>query len=246
MTRLEGKVALITGSAKGQGASHARLFVDEGARVVVSDVLDDRGRELASELGESAVYLPLDVRSEEAWARGVRATLVEFGQLDILVNNAGVSAYGPLSDVALDDYLDVIMVNQIGCFLGMRTAAPAMRPGGSIINVSSVCGLGGGVNAIAYVASKFAIRAMTKTAALELGPSLRVNSVHPGAILTDMCKEALGASARNPFDRIPLGRIGRAEEVSEMICFLGSDEAGYVTGAEFTIDGGWFAGPTLE
>lgn len=245
MGRLDGKVALVTGAARGQGAAHCRLFADEGASVVVTDVLDDEGTSVADALGDAAIYQHLDVADEAGWAEAVGLAVDHFGGLDILVNNAGVMTYAPISEVSTEDYLDVVGVNQVGCFLGMKAVALVLRPGGSIVNVSSVNGLGGGVNAISYVATKFAIRGMSKTVAMELGPNIRVNSVHPGGVRTEMSRAAIESLGRDPFESVPLGRIGEPEEVAEMVLFLASDEASYVTGSEFVIDGGWFAGPTL-
>jgi 3alpha(or 20beta)-hydroxysteroid dehydrogenase len=241
---LEGKVAVITGAARGQGAAAARLFVAEGARVVIADVLDDIGRQLAAELGPAATYRHLDVSSEDDWQAAVDDTVQELGSVDVLVNNAGILRFAALTDMALEDYLRVINVNQVGTFLGMRTVAKPMiaAGGGSIVNISSVEGLAGMPYLSAYTATKFAIRGMTKVAALELGPmGIRVNSVHPGMIVTDMVKDAAGGADVDlspAAKRIPLRRMGESEDIAEVVLFLASDRAAYVTGAELAADGG--------
>lgn len=244
MGRLEGKVALITGGANGQGAAESRLFVDEGARVVIADVDDDRGKVLADELGESAVYAHLDVSNEEDWAGVVQSAESTFGRLDVLLNNAGILKFSPLAGTSLDDYMAVIRVNQVGVFLGMRSVVAPMTKagGGSIVNVSSVEGLFGGPFLVAYTASKFAVRGMTKVAAVELGQlGIRVNSIHPGVIDTPMLdlpgmdKEAMRQSFRRA---IPVGRMGTSEDIASLALFLASDESSYVSGGEFLIDGG--------
>jgi 3alpha(or 20beta)-hydroxysteroid dehydrogenase len=241
--RLEGKSALVTGAARGQGAATARRFVAEGARVVIADVRDEEGKALADELGSeyggAARYLRLDVTREDDWA----AALPVGETLDVLVNNAGVLHFGLLADTSLADYQRVIGVNQVGTFLGMRAAVPAMREaGGSIVNVSSVEGLAAAPLLTAYTASKFAIRGMTKVAAVELGQyGIRVNSVHPGMIDTDMIKDAVGGielDLSRITRRVPLRRTGRPQEIADLVVFLASDESSYCTGAEFVADGG--------
>ena len=239
--RLTGKVALITGAARGQGAAAARRFAAEGAQVMITDVLDDQGKELASELG--AEYCHLDVSSEESWTEAVAFTVQTFGEITVLVNNAGILHFSALADTSLADYQRVIGINQVGTFLGMRSVVPSMKAagGGSIVNVSSVEGLGGMPYLTAYTASKFAIRGMTKVAAMELGQhGIRVNSVHPGAIDTSMVSEALG----RPIDVSPIGkklalrRIGQPEDVANVVLFLAGDDSAYCTGSEFVVDGG--------
>jgi len=241
---VEGKVAIITGAARGQGAAAARLFVAEGGRVVIGDVLDDLGQELADSLGEAAVYQHLDVTREEDWQAVLDVTMQTFGTVDVLVNNAGILRFAALSDMSLEEYLRVINVNQVGTFLGMKTVAKPMTAAGqgSIVNISSVEGLAGMPYLTAYTATKFAIRGMTKVAALELGPmGVRVNSVHPGMIETDMVKDAAGGADvdLSPVaKRIPLRRMGQSEDIAEVVVWLASDRSSYVTGAELAADGG--------
>ncbi|HEX2174869.1 MAG TPA: glucose 1-dehydrogenase [Nocardioidaceae bacterium] len=248
MGRLDGKVALVTGSARGQGAAVAQRFVDEGARVVVADVLDDVGKETASALGDSAYFRHLDVSDEHEWASAVEEAAATFGRLDVLVNNAGVLHFAAIADQTVEDFWRVVSVNQLGCFLGMRTVASVMtaQGGGSIVNVSSIEGLAGAPFLIAYNSTKFAIRGMTKTAALELGASgIRVNSVHPGLIDTGMTRAAAGgdgADLDRACRRLPTKRAGRPDDVTGIMTFLASDESVYCTGSEFVVDGGATAG----
>lgn len=239
--RLAGKVALITGAARGQGAAAARRFVAEGAQVMLTDVLDVQGKELAASLG--AQYCHLDVSSEDDWKQAVSSTVSAFGDVNVLVNNAGILHFSSIADTTLADYQRVIGVNQVGTFLGMRAVIETMKRagGGSIVNVSSVEGLGGMPYLVAYTASKFAIRGMTKVAAMELGKhGIRVNSVHPGAIDTPMVPEALGQQIDlSPIGkRVALRRVGAPEDVANVVLFLASDESGYCTGGEFAVDGG--------
>lgn len=244
MGRLDGKTALITGAARGQGSAAARRFAAEGARVFIGDVLDDEGKQLADEIGERAGYCRLDVSSEQDWTRVSAEIAAACGQVDVLVNNAGVLHFSPIEQTAVADYERVMRINQLGTFLGMRTVVPGMRAagGGSIINVSSIEGIGGMPYLIAYSASKFAIRGMTKVAAMELGRhGIRVNSVHPGMIDTDMVRDAAGGAKVDltPIgEKVALGRIGRPEEIADLVVFLGSDESSYCTGSEFVADGG--------
>ncbi|WP_158882606.1 glucose 1-dehydrogenase [Amycolatopsis anabasis] len=252
MARLEDKVALITGAARGQGAAAVRRFVAEGARVVIADIEDEAGKALADELGDAAVYQHLDVTEEDGWAAAVAATVQAFGKLNVLVNNAGILHFSALEQTALADYERVIKVNQIGAFLGMRSVVEPMSlaGGGSIVNVSSVEGLAGMPFLVAYTASKFAIRGMTKVAALELGAKgIRVNSVHPGMIDTKMISDAVGGAEVDfsPITkRLPLGRVGKPEEIAGVVVFLASDDSSYCTGAEFTADGGATATHALK
>ncbi len=244
---LAGKRALITGAARGQGAAAARLFVDCGASVVIADVLDEPAQALAAELGPAAVFARLDVSSPAAWASAVQLATGRLGGLDVLVNNAGIIRAAPLETMSLQAYQDVVSVNQVGCFLGMQAVTGPMRAsgGGSIVNISSVAGLKGVPGVIGYVASKWAIRGMTKAAALELGAyGIRVNSVHPGTVDTDMVNGPDFASVDRAgyFSGLPVPRIGQPDEVAALVAFLASDASGYITGGEFVIDGGELAG----
>ena len=251
MSNLNGKVALITGAARGQGAAEARLFAQRGAKVMLCDILDSEGQAVAAEIGANAAYIRLDVTSEASWQAAVKAAVSTFGKLNVLVNNAGIVKVTPLADCPLDEYMQVIQVNQVGVFLGMKTVAPAMKQagGGSIVNISSIDGLIGMTGGTAYCASKFAVRGMTKVAALELGKDgIRVNSIHPGGILTPMITGAgLDAeTAGEIFGRVPLQRIGQPEEIATLAAYLASDDASYSTGSEFIADGGLTAGFALD
>lgn len=236
MGRVDDKVALISGGARGMGASHARLLVAEGARVVLGDILDDEGRALADELGSAARYVHLDVTEPDHWAAAAAAAVAEFGQLDVLVNNAGIINYGPLKTFDLTKWRHTLDVNVTGTLLGIQAVVDPMiaAGGGSIVNISSIEGLRGAAWVHGYVASKWAVRGLTKSAALELAPhNIRVNSVHPGFIRTPM-------TAKLPQDalNIPLGRPGEPRDVSAFVVFLASDESAYATAAEFVVDGG--------
>jgi 3alpha(or 20beta)-hydroxysteroid dehydrogenase len=251
MGKLDGKVALITGAARGQGEAEARLFVEEGAQVVLGDMRDDLGKQVAESLGNAATYLNLDVTHEESWAEFRAGALETFGKIDVLVNNAGILKLSSIAETSLDDYMEVIQVNQVGVFLGMKAVLAPMTEagGGSIVNISSVGGLVGVPGMVSYVSSKFAVRGMTKTAALEFGAvGIRVNSVHPGAVDTPMIapSEAGGPAAdlSNIRKGLPLQRISDAAEIAKLVAFLASDESSYCTGSEFTADGGMLAGMT--
>lgn len=249
MGKLDGKVALVTGASRGQGAAEARLFVEEGASVVLADVLHEEGTALAAELGSGACFQHLDVRDEDGWRAAVAEAVGRFGGLSILVNNAGIFRFSPLEGTTREVFDEVVAVNQTGVFLGMQAVAGPMRAagGGSIINVSSVDGLVGMTYGIAYVASKFAVRGMTKCAALELaGAGIRVNSIHPGGVDTPMANMVPGVDVASAFSNVPLGRIGRPEEIARLVAFLASDDSSYCTGSEFIIDGGMTAGMQLE
>ena len=244
MNRLAGKVCLITGAARGQGALEAELFTQEGARVVLTDVDHEAGRRLADGL-KDAVYLPLDVSNESEWAKVVTATMERYGKLDVLVNNAGIYNRSNIVDTTVEAYTAIFKVNQLSVFLGMRTVIPAMkRNGGSIVNISSVAGMIGSAGAISYTSSKWAVRGMTKTAALELADyNIRVNSVHPGLIDTDMVRKGGGPErAHEITSGIPLGRVGTVDEAAYLVLYLASDESTYCTGSEFVVDGGHIAG----
>jgi len=245
---LLGKTALVSGAARGIGEAIARRLVQEGANVVVADIAAPTVLELSQELGDNARGIELDVRSEGSWANAVVLAEKEFGQLNLLVNNAGVLVWQSIEAMPLESYRAVVEVNQIGCWLGMKAALPAMRRagGGSIINVSSLAGRQGMRDGSAYAASKHAVLGMSKCAALEFGPyNIRVNSVLPGAIDTQMSgrRPASADHAGLPvFTRQPIQRIGWPQEVANIVAFLASDEAAFVTGAEFTIDGGMSLG----
>jgi 3alpha(or 20beta)-hydroxysteroid dehydrogenase len=245
--RLEGKTALITGGARGQGEAEARLFAAEGANVMVTDVLDDLVADVVRDIGGRARGMHVDVSSEDDWATAVDAVLGAFGQLDVLVNNAGIYSVGPIEHERLEDFNRILAVNLAGTFLGIRACIPAMRAagGGSIINISSAAGLEGFAGHAAYGSSKWGVRGLTKIAALELGrDGIRVNSVHPGAIDTEMIRQY----ARAGVDRgaaYPIARIGVPADVAQLALYLASDESSYVSGAEITIDGGLMAGSPM-
>ena len=240
---LAGKVALVSGGARGQGAAEARLLASRGARVVIGDLLDDEGKVLADELGEAAHYVHLDVTDEQQWVDAVAECERTFGRLDVLVNNAGILAFAIVEESSLDGFRKILEVNLVGTFLGMKAAIPALRRagGGSIVNISSVEGLGGSIGCGAYTASKFGVRGLTKVAALEVGKDgIRVNSVHPGAIDTAMTRNAgLDDSGMKwAASKVPLGRVGTSDDVAGLVAFLASDDSSYCSGAEFVVDGG--------
>lgn len=250
MGRLDGKVALITGGARGMGKAHVRHFVAEGARVVFGDVLDEQGAAVAGKLGADARYVHHDVTSEQDWTAAVQTAVSAFGKLDVLVNNAGVLTFAPISEMPLADFRRILEVNAVGCWLGMKSVIGPMKAagGGSIVNISSIEGLTGAAECSAYAASKFAVRGMTKAAAQELGGSgIRVNSVHPGGILTRMVIDTAQTMDSERGERylkaLPLGRFGAPVEVSRLVAFLASDESSYCTGSEFVADGGILSGP---
>ena len=240
MKRLDGKVILISGGARGQGAAEARLCVAEGARVVIGDLLVAEGEKLAAELGAAAVFVRQDVTLEADWAAAVRAAEA-LGGLHGLVNNAGIYQPGTLMATDTELFERHMRINQLGCFLGMQAVVPAMeRAGsGSIVNISSVAGLRGSPGSIAYSATKWALRGMTKSAAIDLAPrKIRVNSVHPGPIDTEMLNVRTPAQKVQRLESVPMRRMGTADEVANLVLFLLSDESGYITGAEVAIDGG--------
>jgi 3alpha(or 20beta)-hydroxysteroid dehydrogenase len=251
--RLEGKVALVTGAARGQGAAEARLFAAEGARVLLGDILDDEGAAVAAEIGDAAVYRHLDVADDDDWAAAVDDVRARWGALHLLVANAAVFTRAVrITDLSVDEYERVIGINQVGCFRAVHHCAPLIveSGGGAITIVSSVNGLIGSAGSAAYTSSKFAVRGLAKVAALELGrDNVRVNSVHPGAIDTYMISpDAFGGRDPRPrlADSVPAGRVGTPEDVAELVCWLSSDAAAYCTGAEFVIDGGMTAGPFVS
>lgn len=248
MGRLTGKVAIVTGAAQGMGEAHARTFIREGASVVLTDVNREGGMALAAELGEKALFVPHDVANASNWAEVVDQAEEAFGKVTVLVNNAGV--IGPvqgLLDFAEEDFLKVCAINQLGVFLGMKAVLPSMiaAGGGSIVNISSIAGMLGtreSSNA-AYCASKWAVRGMSKLIAAQHGrDGIRVNSVHPGYILTPMMVAAVGEDGGGAADVIPLGRMAQPQEVANVVLFLASDEASFVSGAEHVVDGAMIAG----
>lgn len=257
MPRLTNKIAIITGAAQGMGAATAKRFIEEGATVVIADILDEKGQSLANSLGERAHYRHCDVRKEADWQ-----ALIDYaqslGDLNVLVNNAAILHVGAITDTDGEAYMNVISINQLGCYLGIRAAMPAMKKagGGSIINISSIDGLQAKNGLSAYVSSKWAVRGLSKSAAIELGPyNIRVNTVHPGGIFTAMHNVEQGAESDQctPSDEDnafyshhPLPRVGLPEEVANMSLFLASDESSYSTGSEFIVDGGWNAGMRLD
>ena len=236
MGRVDDKVAIITGGAQGMGAADVRLLVAEGAKVVIGDILDEKGAALAAELGAAARYVHLDVSDEEQWQAAVDTAVKEFGKVNVLVNNAGIVQVGPLKSLDVEKWNRVLAVNLTGAMLGIKAVLGPMKEagGGSIINVSSIEGMRGASWVHSYVASKWGLRGLTKSAALELASdNIRVNSLHPGFIRTPMTKHF-------PDDMVsaPLGRPGRPEEVATFVVFLASDESSFSTGSEYVVDGG--------
>lgn len=243
--RIEGRVAIVTGGANGLGEAIVRRFVEEGAKVVVADIDVEAGNALVAELGVNTRFVTLDVGEEKQWTDAIAFTLAEFGRLDIGVNNGGIVLHAALEDITLADYERIVRVNQTGTFLGMRAMAGPMKMGGggSIINTSSVRGLQGADGLLAYAATKFAVRGMTKVAALELGHhGIRVNSIHPGAVATRLIGDADPADVDKYFADQAIPRIARPYEIANMALFLASDESSYSTGSEFVCDGGVTAG----
>ncbi len=255
MGRLDGKVAIVTGAARGTGEATARLFVREGARVALADVIDDSGESAAKALGDAAIYLHLDVGSESDWQRAVESTVGHFGSLDVLVNNAGVLHMAAITDTELSDFERVIRVNQVGTFLGVKSVVAAMKRagGGSIVNISSIDGLQGKNGLVAYSSSKWAVRGITKVAALELGKfGIRVNAVCPEAGSGDMISpyipdgidvEQIAKHGQRLLVYQKERSIGdRIDDIARLVCFLASDESLSCTGGDFPIEGGNTAG----
>ena len=255
MGKLDGRVVLVTGAARGQGEQEARLFREEGAEVVVGDVLDEQGKALAEEIG--ALYVHLDVSQESDWRRAAQTVVEEYGRVDGLVNNAGILRFNTLLDTPLDEFMQVVNVNQVGCFLGIRTVAPVLSDGGTIVNTASYTGVTGMAGVGAYAASKHAILGLTRVAALELASRrIRVNAMCPGAIDTAMSNpaqldpDADAEEMSRALDElyrklVPLGRIGKPAEVARLALFLSCDDSSYITGQPFVIDGGWLAGVSV-
>jgi 3alpha(or 20beta)-hydroxysteroid dehydrogenase len=249
MKRLEGKVALVTGAARGLGASIGQQLHAQGARVMLADVRAAEGEALAARLGEGAHYVHLDVGDESAWAAAVAATRERWGALNVLVNNAGIFRTAATVTVSAAQYLEIVRINQLGTFLGMRACIPALRAagGGAIINIASTAGIEGVPLALAYTASKHAVVGMTKAAALEFAAErIRVNVVCPGAMLTPLLAESyhveLSTLGAAPFTNAPLGRMADPAEIAPTVVFLASDDSSYTTGSEFVVDGGLTAG----
>lgn len=244
MGRFDGTVALVSGGARGMGASHVRALVDEGAKVVIGDILDDDGNALAADIGDSVRFVHLDVTRDDDWKNAVATAESEFGPVSLLVNNAGIVSYGDIADMDPADFRKVIDINLTGVFLGMHYAVPSIRNagGGVIINISSTAGLMGYASISAYTASKWGVRGITKSAALELGrDNIRVMSIHPGPIRTpmtgDMGDEITAVQ--------PIARMGEPEEVTKLLMFMAAD-ATYSTGSEFVVDGGAVLGPVID
>ena len=244
--RLENKVALISGGARGMGAVEAKLFAEEGAKVIIGDILEEEGRKVEAEINEAGgecVFVSLDVRSEEAWQNAVNEAVSRYGKLDILVNNAGIYRAHNVEETTSDEWDQVMDINAKGVFLGTKHAIPAMRDagGGSIVNISSVAGLVGSRATSAYNASKGAVRLLTKSTSIQYASDgIRANSVHPGTIETPMTEGFLAdpSMRQDRMDRTPIGRLGKPEDVAYGALFLASDEASFMTGSELVIDGG--------
>ncbi|MFA7270452.1 MAG: glucose 1-dehydrogenase [Sterolibacterium sp.] len=247
MSRLKGKVAVITGASQGMGEAHARMFVEQGAKVIMTDVSVNAGQKIAKELGDNAMFIAHDVSKHADWQKVIEQGEARFGTINVLVNNAGI--LGPIAniiDMSEKDFLQVCAVNQLSVFLGMQAVIPSMLKagGGSIVNISSVAGMVAiyGAPSLAYVGSKFAVRGMTKQVAVDFGhKNIRVNSVHPGYIRTPMMVAATDEGGGEALKQIPLGRLAESSEVSNLVVFLASDEASFITGAEHIIDGGMVA-----
>lgn len=240
MGKLDGKVALITGAAGGIGSAAARLFVWEGARVIATDLVAPVLETPATAAGGSALCLAHDVTQEDDWVRATSEAVRRFGRIDVLVNNAGKMATGGIQDTSLDGYLDMVMINQVSVYLGMKAVCDAMKvTGGSIVNICSTAALRGTTAAFAYGAAKWAVRGMSKSAALEFAPcGIRVNSVYPGLIDTAMTRPHMDSALASVTAGIPVKRIGIPQDIANILLFLASDENSFVTGSEFVVDGG--------
>lgn len=240
MTRLMDKVAIITGGARGMGESHVRRFVEEGAKVVFTDINEEVGEKLVSELGDSTLFMKHDVTDEAGWQEVIEKAEAAFGPVNVLVNNAEISMSKSIFDMSVEDYKKIIDINQVSVFLGIKAVLPSMQKaeGGSIVNISSMNGIVGG--AVGYTDSKFAVRGLTKAAALQVGHlGIRVNSVHPGVIETPMVTEGDAVEQIIEFAKhTPMRRMAQSKEVTNMVLFLASSESSYSTGSEFIIDGG--------
>ena len=250
MRRFANRTVIVTGAARGMGASHARGFVAEGANVVIADLLEQQGRTLADELGEHAIFSRLDVTSDRDWTATVAAAEKAFGPVSVLVNNAGIVRFGVIAETEPATWRQVIDINLTGAYLGIRAVASSMRKagGGAIVNISSGAGMIGTAGVAAYVASKWGVRGLTKTAALELArDNIRVNSIHPGNVSTPMVggsdAAAVGAGAVRD---LAIPRIAEPEEITRLVLFVASDEAGFSTGSEFIADGGQLLGPVPD
>jgi len=242
MGKLDGKVTIITGGSQGMGEAHVRKFIEEGSKVVIADIQEDKGKALAEELGNHAAFMKLDVTKADEWEETIKQTESTFGPVDVLINNAGIDIMKPFIDFTEDDLRKILDVNLISQFHGMQKVLPSMKKagGGSIVNISSLEGLRGTAGNSIYNASKFGVTGLTKAVAQEYAEyNIRVNSVHPGAIQTPGIEaDDIKDTVQNYVERIPMKRIGRAEEVSKLIVFLASEDSSYSTGAEFISDGG--------
>ena len=248
--RLEGKVAIITGGARGQGATEARMFAQEGAKVVIGDIRDELGMQVEAEireLGGEAVYLHLDVASADDWQRAVDTAEERFGKVDVLVNNAAIVLRKDIEETTSEDWDNIMEINAKGVFLGTKAVIPAMRRagGGSIVNISSISGLVS-IGPPAYIATKGAVRLFTKSTAIQYASeNIRANSIHPGSVDTDMRREGMGSQTEEEIqariDQIPIGRVGTTEDISYGALFLASNESSFMTGSELVIDGGYTA-----
>ena len=233
---------MITGAARDLGASHAKTFVEEGAKVIITDVLEEEGQKTAEEIGENARFFKLDVTDPNDWENVVEEAEKEFGEITVLVNNAGLIINEPTLDVTVENFTKAYEVNQLGALLGIQAVIPSMKKAGvgSIVNISSASGIVGQAESAGYNATKFAVRGLTKTIAAEFGSdNIRANSVHPGPVETDMtAQEEVKELIDQIVEALPLGRLGEPQEITDLVVYLASDESSYSTGAEFIVDGG--------